>query len=113
MSKPARLIAAVPRLALTVEEACAALGVGEDFWREHVAPDVAIVRRGRRKLVAVAALEAWLGAHGERIADDLTGAQLARTANGPGSKGSARRAGVDVPVAGRDPRVAHDSAEAA
>ncbi len=47
-------LAPVPRLALTVEEAAAALGVGEDFFREHVASEVRIVRRGRRKLVAVA-----------------------------------------------------------
>lgn len=64
-------LAPVPRLALTVEEACAALGVGEDFWREHIAPDVKIVRRGRRKLIAVRALQAWLDAHGERVLDDL------------------------------------------
>lgn len=43
----------VARLALDVSEACAALGVGWDFWQEHIAPEVHIVRRGRRKLVAV------------------------------------------------------------
>lgn len=65
------LVAPVPRLALSVEEACAALGVGEDFWREHIAAEVELVRRGRRKLVAVAALEAWLAANASRILDDL------------------------------------------
>lgn len=63
--------APVPRLALTVEEACVALGIGEDFWRVQIAPEVRIVRRGRRKLVAVAALEAWLAENGERVLDDL------------------------------------------
>ena len=28
------------RLALNVEEACAALGVSWDFWAEYVAPEV-------------------------------------------------------------------------
>lgn len=50
----------VPRLALDVREACDALGVSWDFWSEHVAPEVRIVRRGRRKLVPIRALEEWL-----------------------------------------------------
>jgi excisionase family DNA binding protein len=50
----------VPRLALSVEEACNALGVSHDFWQEHVADEVRIVRRGRRKLVAVDELRRWL-----------------------------------------------------
>gem|GEM_PF-3811945 len=53
-------------LALSVGEACAALGVSWDFWREHVEPGVRIVRRGRRKLVLVAELEAWLDREAER-----------------------------------------------
>lgn len=60
-------VAAVPRLALSVEEACAALGVSWDFWQEHIAPEVRIVRRGRRKLIAVAELERWLGESGETV----------------------------------------------
>ncbi len=53
------------RLALNVEEACAALGVSSDFWSEYIAPEVRIVRRGRRKLVAVRELERWLERNGE------------------------------------------------
>ena len=53
------------RLALNVEEACAALGVSWDFWAEYIAPEVRIVRRGRRKLVAVRELERWLERNGE------------------------------------------------
>jgi hypothetical protein len=64
-------VAAVPRLALDIEEACLALGVGWDFWKEHIAPDIPIVRRGRRKLIAIAALERWLADNGERLLDDL------------------------------------------
>jgi hypothetical protein len=52
-------------LALNVEEACAALGVSWDFWAEHIAPEVRVVRRGRRKLVAVSELERWLDRNAE------------------------------------------------
>ncbi len=62
-------VAAVPRLALTVEEACAALGVSWDFWSEHIAPEVRIVRRGRRKLIAVTKLEHWLSESSDRLLD--------------------------------------------
>jgi hypothetical protein len=54
-----------PALALTVEQACAALGVSWDTWDEHVAPDVRIVRLGRRKLVPVRELERWLDEHAD------------------------------------------------
>lgn len=59
------------RLALNVAEACGALGVSHDFWAEHIAPDVRIVRRGRRKLIAVAELERWLAESAERARDGL------------------------------------------
>lgn len=55
----------VARLALDVGEACAALGVSHDFWQEHIAAEVRIVRRGRRKLVAVAELSRWLEVNAE------------------------------------------------
>lgn len=57
--------ATVPRLALSVGEACKVLGVGHDFWQEHVAAEVRIVWRGRRKLVPVRELERWLEANAE------------------------------------------------
>ena len=56
-----------PALALSVEQACAALGVSWDTWSEHIAHDVRIVRIGRRKLIAVAELERWLAEHGEAV----------------------------------------------
>ena len=62
--------AAIPRLALSVEEACAALGVSWDFWREHVADEVRLVRRGRRKLVPVRELERWLADNAERVLEE-------------------------------------------
>ena len=54
-----------PALALTVEQACAALSISWDTWRAHVEPDVRIVRIGRRKLIAVTELQRWLDQHGE------------------------------------------------
>jgi hypothetical protein len=61
-----------PALALSVEQACQALGIGWDLWREHVEPTVKIVRLGRRKLVAVSELERFLAEHGERVLADTT-----------------------------------------
>lgn len=54
----------IPRLALSPDEASAALGVSRDFFDEHIAHEIRIVRRGRRKLVAIAELERWLERHG-------------------------------------------------
>jgi len=51
---------AVPRLALSPTEAAEALGVSRDFLDEHIAPELRIVRRGRRKLIAIRELERWL-----------------------------------------------------
>ncbi len=47
-------LAPVPRIALRVEQAAEALGISPDFYREHVAPHVRVIRRGRLKLVPVA-----------------------------------------------------------
>lgn len=58
-----------PALALSVEQACASLGVSWDTWREHIEPEVKIVRLGRRKLVPVSALQAWLDRHAESITE--------------------------------------------
>ena len=60
-------VAAVPRLALSIEEACASIGLGWDAWNEHVAPHVPVVRVGRRKLVPVAALQKWLDENAEAL----------------------------------------------
>lgn len=49
----------VPRVALRVEEAAAALGVSDDFFREHVRPHLAVIRCGRLRLYRLAELERW------------------------------------------------------
>lgn len=51
-----------PRLALSPDEAAATLGVSRDYFDEHVAGELRIVRRGRRKLIPVRELERWLEA---------------------------------------------------
>ena len=46
-------VAPVPRIALTQQEACAALGCSEEFFVEHVRPNLRVVRRGRKRLFPV------------------------------------------------------------
>lgn len=55
-----KLATAVPRIALTPPEAAAAIGVGPDFFDENVAPELRLIRRGRKRLVPVAELERWV-----------------------------------------------------
>lgn len=57
---------AAPRLALGIGEACDALGVGWDLWHEQIEPEIRLVRLGRRKLVPVSELRAWLERHAAR-----------------------------------------------
>ena len=59
----------VPVLALSPDEAAAALGVSRDYLDEHIAGELRWVRRGRRKLVAVAELERWLAASAAQTVD--------------------------------------------
>lgn len=49
----------IPRIALTPSEAAAAIGVGPDFFDANVAPELRLVRRGRKRLVPVTELERW------------------------------------------------------
>ncbi len=57
----------IPRLALRVAEAAAALGVSEDYFAAEIAPELAAVRRGRVKLYSVRTLERWLDEHSEHV----------------------------------------------
>jgi hypothetical protein len=50
----------VPRLALRCpDEAAASLGVGRDYFNEHVRPELRLIRRGSIVLVLVSELERW------------------------------------------------------
>lgn len=61
-----RHVAPVPRLSLEILEACDALGVSHTTWREHIEPDIRLVRLGRKKLVPVAELERWLSENAQK-----------------------------------------------
>jgi hypothetical protein len=74
VEQPIRLgpsTARVPRLALRVGEAAAALGVSVDFFDLRVAPELRCVRRGSVKLYAVREIERWLDSEGSSILGDL------------------------------------------
>ena len=57
---------AVRRLALSKAEAAAALGVSVDFFDAHVAHELRIVRRGRRRLIPMRELERWIDVNAAR-----------------------------------------------
>jgi hypothetical protein len=59
MSAAPRASTSLP-LALRPAEAAAALSVSEDFFEEHVRPEIRVVRRGRLVLVPVRELERFL-----------------------------------------------------
>jgi excisionase family DNA binding protein len=63
-------VSAIPRLALTVEEACEAVGVSWDTWDRYIAGQVPVVRCGRRKLVPVSALQKWLDDNAHRVLEN-------------------------------------------
>ena len=53
--------AALPgRLALSPDEAAAAIGCSRTFFDEHVMHELRVVRVGRRRFIAVAELNHWL-----------------------------------------------------
>jgi hypothetical protein len=60
----------VTRLAFRVpDEAAASLGVGRDYFNEHVRPELRLIRRGQLVLVLVSELERW----GQESAARVTG----------------------------------------
>ena len=68
-----KLATAVPRIALTPPEAAAAIGVGPDFFEANVAPELRLVRRGRKRLVPVSELERWVAESASVSATDEVG----------------------------------------
>lgn len=71
MKVATRPLAEVPRLALSVEEAAAAIGVSRDTFDREVRDELRLVRVGRRLLVPVAELDRFLERRAHRITDDL------------------------------------------
>jgi hypothetical protein len=62
------------RLAVGPAEAARALGVGLTYFTESIVPELRVVRRGRRVIVPVSELVAWLEHNGEAVAETI-GAQ--------------------------------------
>lgn len=58
--------APVPRVALTREEAAAALGMSLDSFERHVQPELRLIRRGKLRLVPVSELQRWADGAAER-----------------------------------------------
>lgn len=61
-----KLVASIPRIALTPPEAAAAIGVGPDFFNANVAPELRLIRKGRKRLVPVSELERWTAENASR-----------------------------------------------
>ena len=61
-------VAPIPRLALSREEAAAALGMSLNSFERHVQPTIRLVRLGRMRLVPVSELQRWLGENASRAA---------------------------------------------
>jgi hypothetical protein len=59
----------IPRLALTREEAAAAIGMSLDSFERHVQPTLRLVRLGRMRLVPIRELDRWLEDNAERTLD--------------------------------------------
>jgi excisionase family DNA binding protein len=62
----AQSIAPVPRVALTREEAAAALGMSLTAFEQYVQPELRLIRRGRLRLVPVTELQRWVESAAER-----------------------------------------------
>lgn len=62
-----KLEVGIPRIALTIPEAAASLGVGLDFFNENIRPELRVIRRGSKRLIPVAELERWAAENAEQV----------------------------------------------
>ena len=62
-----QLVAPIPRIALTQQEACVSLGCSEEFFVEHVRPLMRVVRRGRKRLFPVDELRRVVDGMAEKV----------------------------------------------
>ena len=59
------------RLALSLDEAAAALGVSPDLFDAYIRPKLRLVPVGRRRIVPVSELKRYLDESASRVLDDL------------------------------------------
>jgi hypothetical protein len=72
-SNPSEQSAKLSRLAMRVpKEAADSLGVSEDFFDQHIRPELRLVRRGRLVFVSVAELQRWLERNSARALERET-----------------------------------------
>lgn len=57
-----------PLVTYTQREAAAAVGCSVRFFREHVLPELRVIRRGRRTLIPVREIERWADEAAEKWA---------------------------------------------
>ena len=55
------------RLMLRQREAAAVLGMGQDSFVRHVAPEIGMVRRGKLRLVPLEELKRWIAENSVRV----------------------------------------------
>jgi hypothetical protein len=58
----------VPPIALTREDAAAAVGMSLTSFEKYVQPDLRMIRRGSLRLVPVGELERWVERNAEKVA---------------------------------------------
>jgi excisionase family DNA binding protein len=74
LAELARLVAAelaAEGPGMTVKEAREYVGVSDDFWRREVLPEIRVVRRGRRRIIARAELDRWMRDNADRLPAEL------------------------------------------
>ena len=62
-----RLVEAVPRLALTLDESAAALGISRDSFDRYVRPDIRVLRQGKLVTVPVDELRRYVDEKAARV----------------------------------------------
>jgi hypothetical protein len=72
-SESAKRLRRAPRLALTRQEAAAALGMSIKSFERQVQPELRLVRRGKLRLIPVREIERWLEENSDLTLERLGG----------------------------------------
>lgn len=68
---PSKIRAPIPRVALELPEAAAALGLSPSSFTRYVRPHVRLIRRGALVLVPLRELERWAEDNAEWVLEDV------------------------------------------